>query len=68
MTWLWRRIQDEPALAYQLVNALVLLLVGFGLDWTGEQVALVGTFTAALLGFLTRKAVTPTVKRGDTQV
>lgn len=62
MRWLWQRIQDEPAMTYQMLNALVLLAVGFGLSWTGEQVALVGMFLAAVLGWLTRKAVTPVAK------
>lgn len=66
MSWLWRRIQDEPALTYGLIGALVSLAVGFGLSWTGEQVALVMTFVSAFLGWLTRKVVTPVRKAGST--
>lgn len=53
----------EPVLWLALVQAGIALAVGFGLEWSGEQVSLVMAFTAALLGFIARSQVTP-VRRG----
>ena len=53
------RVQQEPALTLGLVQALIALAVGFGLDITGEQVALIVAFTAAVLSWVTRSNVTP---------
>lgn len=55
---LWTTVQSEPVAAQNLIYAFVAMLTGFGLDWTGQQVSLVTTFTAVALTFLTRKAVT----------
>lgn len=54
---LWGR---EPALIIGFVNAVVALAVGFGLDWTGDQVSLVMAAVAALLAVVTRTQVTAT--------
>jgi hypothetical protein len=54
------RIKHEPVLTLALIQAAVAMAVGFGLGWTGEQVALVTAFAAALLGFIARSRVTPT--------
>jgi hypothetical protein len=54
MSNLWGR---EPALILALVQSGIALAVGFGLDLTGEQVALILAFTAALLGVVTRHEV-----------
>ena len=60
---LWRavtkRVADEPARTMGVIQAGIALAVGFGLDWTGEQVALVTAFSGALLSWLVRRAVTP---------
>ncbi len=49
----------EPALVLAFIGALVSLAIGFGLDWTGEQVALVMAAVQAFLGLVTRQKVTP---------
>ena len=50
----------EPVLWIALINALIMLAIGFGLDWTTEQVTLVMTAVSAVLAFLARSQVTPT--------
>lgn len=50
----------EPAAVLAVVQAGIALAIGFGLHWTGEQVSLVVTFTAVVLGLITRSVVTPT--------
>ena len=52
----------EPALIIGVVQAIVALAVGFGLDVTEEQVGLILAATAAVLAFVTRSQVTPTTK------
>ena len=49
----------EPALILGAVNALVVLAVGFGLDVTGEQVALINAAVAAVVSVIVRQNVTP---------
>lgn len=53
------RITDEPVLTLALIEAALALAVGFGLGWTAEQVSMVVAFSAALLGWVARGAVTP---------
>jgi hypothetical protein len=53
------RIKGEPVLTLGLVQAVVAMAVGFGLGWTGEQVALVTAFAAAVLGWIARSRVSP---------
>ena len=55
MMTLWSR---EPAMILAVVQAALALLMGFGLKLTGDQVALVMAFLAAVLGLLTRRQVT----------
>ena len=55
MMTLWSR---EPAMILAVVQAALALLMGFGLKLTGDQVALVMAFLAAVLGLLTRSQVT----------
>ncbi len=57
---IWERITDEPAFTLALVQAALSLAVGFGLNLTTEQMALLLAFTASLLGWITRSQVTPT--------
>lgn len=49
----------EPALILGMVNALVMLAVGFGFDITGEQVALINAAVAAIVAVIVRQNVTP---------
>lgn len=49
----------EPALILGLVSALIALAIGFGLDWTAEQVGLVNAGVAAIVAVLVRSKVTP---------
>jgi xanthosine utilization system XapX-like protein len=49
----------QPVLVLAFVQASLAMLMGFGLHLTGDQVALVLAFTAALLGILTQTQVTP---------
>lgn len=49
----------EPAAIMAVLQAGIALAIGFGLHWTGEQVALVMAFSAAVLGLITRQVVTP---------
>ncbi len=49
----------EPALIVGFVAACVSLAVGFGLDWTGEQVSLVMAAVVAFCSLLVRQKVTP---------
>src|SRR5687768_3198016 len=55
-------LNREPILWLTLIQALIALAVGFGLKVTTEQMGLIMTATAALLGFIAREAVTPNAK------
>ncbi len=56
---IWDRITNEPVLTLAVIQAALLMFVAFGLNWTSDQVALVGAFAAAVLGWLARRQVTP---------
>ncbi len=56
---IWDRITNEPVLTLAVIQAGLLMFVAFGLDWTNDQVALVGAFAAAVLGWIARRQVTP---------
>ena len=53
------RITDEPVMTLALVQAAIALAVGFGAHLTGDQVAAIVAFSAALLGWVARSQVTP---------
>jgi hypothetical protein len=53
------RIKNEPVLVLAVIQTGLALAVGFGLKWTGEQVALTVAFSAAVLGLIARARVTP---------
>ena len=53
---MWKR---EPALILGAIQAIVALAVGFGLNFTAEQVALVAAAAAAILSLVTRSQVSP---------
>lgn len=49
----------EPVAILAAVNAGLALLVGFGLDLTSEQQALIGAAVSAVLALIARQAVVP---------
>jgi hypothetical protein len=49
----------EPALILAVIQAALALGVGFGLQLSGEQIALIMAFAAAVCGLITRSRVTP---------
>ena len=49
----------EPALILAAVQALLAVAIGFGLDVSPEQLALILAGTAAVLGLITRSKVEP---------
>jgi hypothetical protein len=53
------RVREEPVLTVGLFRAAVTMLVGFGLGWSGEQVALMVAFIEAVTAWLARRQVTP---------
>lgn len=53
-------IRREPALILGLVQAVIALVVAFGLELTGEQTAGIVAVTAAILALVVRSQVTPT--------
>ena len=53
------RIREEPVLTVGLFRAAVTMLVGFGLGWSGEQVALMVAFVEAVTAWVARREVTP---------
>ena len=56
---MFERIKNEPAVVAGLVQAVLALLVAFGLDLTGEQIASVLAVTAAGLALFVRSQVAP---------
>jgi hypothetical protein len=54
------RIRNEPALIAGLVQAVLGLLLAFGLKLSIEQVGAIMAVTAAVLAFVVRSVVTPT--------
>jgi hypothetical protein len=54
------RVREEPVLSVGLFRAAVTMLVGFGLGWSGEQVALMVAFIEAVTAWVARRQVTPT--------
>jgi hypothetical protein len=49
----------EPALVLGAISAIVLLAVGFGLDVSTEQLALINAAAAAIVSVIVRSKVTP---------
>ena len=54
------KIKSEPVLVVAFVQAVLVLLVAFGLDLTKEQAAAILGVTGAVLAFVARSKVTPT--------
>lgn len=53
------RIKDEPAIVAGVVQAIIALLVAFGVNLSGEQAAAILGVTAAVLAFVVRRKVVP---------
>ena len=56
---LWRKVKEYPVRAVAVVESGLALGMGFGLAITPEQMALILTFSTALLALLVEKSVTP---------
>lgn len=54
------RFSDEPAVWVGLLQAVLALAIGFGLDLSEEQVALILAVVAAASAVLVRSRVSPT--------
>jgi hypothetical protein len=60
--WIVQQIREEPVMLQGLVQASIALLAGFQVfSATQEQMGYIMAFVAALLAFLTRRAVSPVV-------
>ena len=57
--FLAQRLNEEPALFYGFVGAVIVLGVVFGLNISDEQTAAILAVTAIILAVLTRQRVTP---------
>ena len=55
----WARVKDEPVMTLAIVQAALAVAVSFGLGWSGEQVGGVVALSAATLGWIARRQVTP---------
>lgn len=53
------RFYEEPILSVALFRSLVVMAVGFGLGWSGEQVAITVIAFEALTAYIARQEVTP---------
>lgn len=56
------KLSTEPVAIVAAIEALLALAIGFGLDVTAEQMALIVAATTAVLALFVRSQVTPTVK------
>ena len=56
------RLSTEPAVIAGIVQAVLALVVAFGLELTQEQVGSILAVTAAVLALFVRSQVTPTSK------
>jgi len=56
------RFREEPVITVGLFRAFITMAVGFGLGWSGEQVALMVTFIEAVTVYISRRQVTPNVR------
>ena len=52
-------IRSEPALILGLVQAVIALVLAFGVDLSEEQIGSVMALTAVILAIVTRMLVTP---------
>lgn len=56
------RIKNEPVMVLGVIQAAIALVAAFGLNLTGDQVATLVSFSAAVLSLVARRQVTPTRK------
>ncbi len=56
---MWQKIKQEPVLFQGLIQALLALLIAFGLKLEPGKMGAILAFSAAVLSFLTRQVVTP---------
>lgn len=56
------RIRQEPVLVTALVQAVLLVLVSFGVDLNEKQTVAILALSGAVLAFVARSKVTPTSK------
>ncbi|MEA2025312.1 MAG: hypothetical protein U9O18_01340 [Chloroflexota bacterium] len=61
------RFREEPVITVGLFRAFLTMLVGFGLGWSGEQVALMVAFIEAVTVYISRQQVTPNVRVTESQ-
>lgn len=52
-------ITREPVAVQFVIQSALAMAIGFGLNWSTEQMGLVLVFTSAVLGLITRQQVTP---------
>lgn len=52
-------LNREPVMTLAVVQALLVLLVSFGIDLSTEQTGAILAASAAVLGWITRSKVTP---------
>ena len=57
---MWRLIKQEPVAFQAIIQAVIALVISFGVSLTANQVGAIAAVTAAVLGFVARQAVTPT--------
>jgi hypothetical protein len=55
----------EPAAWLAAINAVLACAMGFGLDLTGEQMALIMTTAGTIIGLITRQSVVPSATIRD---
>ena len=56
------RFYEEPVISTSFFRAIVAMAVGFGLGWSGEQVALTVVSFEAMTAYISRQEVTPNVR------
>lgn len=59
MSAIVERVKNEPALLSGAIQAVLGLLLAFGVDLSNEQTGAIMVVTAAILAFITRAAVVP---------
>ena len=62
---MWQKIKGEPVLFQGLIQALLALLIAFGLKLDVKETGAILALTAAVLSFATRQVVTPTANPKD---
>ena len=55
----WRAIQRRPVRVQAVIQSMVALAIGFGLDWSTEQMGLVLVCSASVLALITETQTAP---------